>query len=76
VAAGTRRVVRNVAVAPAARGYAYDTITEYWFDSVDAVAAAATTLGELHEASSDHTNGGACTTLVTRVLLRLGRDRP
>ena len=76
VAAGVRRVVRNVAVAPAARGFTYDTITEYWFDSVDAVAAAAPTLGELHESSGDHMIRGASTTLVTRVLLRLGRDRP
>jgi len=76
VAAGARRLVRNVAVAPAARGFAYDTITEYWFDAVDGVGAAAPTLGELHEASADHTIRGASTTLVTRVLLRLGRDRP
>lgn len=76
VAAGARRVVRNVAVAPAARGYGYDTITEYWFDSVDAVSAAAEVLGAIRAASADHTVLGASTTLVTRVLLRLGRDRP
>lgn len=74
--AGARRVVRNVAVARAARGFRYDTITEYWFASVDAVAAAAEVLGAIRAASADHTILGASTTLVTRVLLRLGRDRP
>lgn len=74
--AGARRLVRNVAVAPAARGFRYDTITEYWFDSLDAVAAAAEVLGAIRAASADHTILGASTTLVTRVLLRLGRDRP
>lgn len=76
LAADVRRIVRNVAVAPAARGFAYDAITEYWFETVDAVAAAAGALGELREASADHTIQGASVTLVTCVTLRLGRDRP
>jgi hypothetical protein len=69
-------VVRNVAVAPAARGFRYDTVTEYWFDSVAAVAAAAEVIAALRAASADHTILEASTTLVTRVILRLGRDRP
>jgi hypothetical protein len=76
VSAGARRVVRNVAVAPGARGFRFDAVTEYWFDSVDAVASAAVALTELHEASGEFAINTATTTLVTRVVLRIGRDRP
>jgi hypothetical protein len=75
-AAGVRRWVRNVAIAPAARGFAYDAISEYWFDSLDAVADASAVLDAHLSGPVAFTERGASTTLVTTVILRIGRDRP
>jgi hypothetical protein len=76
VASGVRRLVRNAAIAPSGRGFAYDVMTEHWFDSVEAVAAAAPILAEMRDSRAEYTILEASTTLVTRVLLRVGRDRP
>jgi len=73
---GLRRWVRNVLVAPAPRGFRYDAVNELWFDSIDDVAAAASSLEQLFEASAARTERGASTVLVTTVVHRLGRDRP
>jgi hypothetical protein len=73
---GLRRWVRNVLVAPAPRGFGYDAVNELWFDSIDHVAAAASSLEGLFEALGSHTERRASTILVTTVIHRLGRDRP
>jgi len=73
---GLRRCVRNVLVAPAPRGVRYDAVNERWFDSIDQVAAASSTLEHFFEAMGSHTERRASTVLVTTVIERLGRDRP
>jgi hypothetical protein len=75
-AAGVRRWVRNAAIAPAARGFAYDAINEYWFESLDSVADGSAVLDAHLSGSVAFTERGASTTLVTTVIVRLGRDRP
>ncbi len=73
---GMRRNVRNVAIAAAPRGYNYDTITEYWFDSVHAVSKAAGALENFFAEQSAHTERVPTQVLVTNVVKRTGRDRP
>ena len=74
--AGLRRNVRNIAITAAPRGYNYDTITEYWFDSTDDVKSAAGTIEAFFAEQSVHTERVPTTVLVTNVLKRTGRDRP
>jgi len=76
VAAGLRRWVRNVAVGAAPRGFGYDAVNELWFDSLDAVAAAAPAIDAFFERRSAHTERRASIVLVTTLLHRLGRTRP
>ena len=76
VARGLRRWVRNVVIAPAARGFGYDAVNEYWFDSVDAVADASDAIEDFLETSVSNTERRASTVMVTTVIHRLGRDRP
>jgi hypothetical protein len=76
VDAGLRRWIRNVAIAPAARGFAYDTVSEYWFDSIDAIRAAGPVLDAHFDAAGAHTERRTSVTLVTNVILKIGRDRP
>lgn len=74
-APGLRRMVRNVLVAPAPRGFSYDVLHELWFDSLDAVAQAAPAI-EAFVTGRDRTEPRASTVLVTRVIQKIGRDRP
>jgi hypothetical protein len=73
---GLRRWVRNVLVAPAARGYGYDTVDELWFESLEAVATASDGLELLFARSGAYTERRTSTVLVTTVIHRIGRDRP
>lgn len=76
VAAGLRRWVRNVAVGAARRGFGYDAVSELWFDSVEAVAAAAPALEAFFERRATHTERRASVVLLTTVIHGLGRTRP
>jgi len=76
IAAGVRRWVRNINVGAAVRGFGYDTVTELWFDSLDAVAAARTELDAFLERRAEHTERRASFVLVTTVVHQLGRSRP
>jgi hypothetical protein len=69
-----RRCVHNVSAAPAPRGFAYDAVTEMWFENVDDVAEAASDVTALFDAAGDSLDTPGCLTLVTRVILRAGRD--
>jgi hypothetical protein len=73
---GLRRWVRNVLVASPARGYGYDTLDEFWFDSLDAVASASDGLELLFDRSSAFTERRTSIVLVTTVIHRIGLDRP
>ena len=73
---GLRRCVRNDLVAPAPRGFGYDTVNEFWFDSIDQVAAASSSLEQLFESQASQTERRASTVLVTEVIQRYGGDRP
>jgi hypothetical protein len=68
--------VRNVLVASPARGYGYDTVDEFWFDSIEAVASASDGLELLFERSADFTERRTSIVLLTTVIHRIGRDRP
>lgn len=76
VASGLRRNVRNIAAAAAPRGYNYDTITEYWFDSTEAVKSSSGALEAFFAEQSAHTERVPTQVLVTNVIKRTGRDRP
>lgn len=67
-----RRWVRNLLVAPAPRGAAFDVVNELWFDSLDDVAASAASVEELLVSSSPLTEPAASVVLVGEVILRLG----
>lgn len=72
---GLRRWVRNVAVAPGSRGFTYDLVNELWFDSVEQVAAAAPDIERLLREGVP-TDAANSLVLLTRVIHRIGRDRP
>jgi hypothetical protein len=76
VDAGLRRWIRNVTIAPAARGFAYDSVNEYWFDSPDVIRAAAPVLDGFFDEARQYTERRTSITLVTNVILKIGRDRP
>jgi hypothetical protein len=73
---GVRRWIRNVTIAPAARGFAYDCVDEYWFDSPEVIRTAAPVLEEFFDEARQHAERRASITLVTNVILKIGRDRP
>jgi hypothetical protein len=75
-ATGVRRWVRNVAIAPAPRGFAYDAVNELWFDSVGEIAEHRAVIEHLLDALGEHSERGASTLLVAEVIRRIGRDRP
>jgi hypothetical protein len=74
--AGLRRWIRNVAIAPAARGLAYDALDEYWFDSLDTIRLAGPALDAHFEAARSYCERRTSITLITKVILKIGRDRP
>jgi hypothetical protein len=76
VEAGLRRWVRNVVIAPAPRGFGYDAVNEYWFDSIDHVDAASSAIERFLEGSASHTERRTSPVLLTSVIHRAGRDRP
>ena len=51
-------------------------MTELWFDSLDAVAAAAPAIDAFFARRGAHTERRASVVLVTTVVHRLGRARP
>lgn len=73
---GLRRWVRNSLVGTPARGFGYDTVDEWWFDSLDAVAAAREGLETMIARSASITDRPTSTLLVTTVINRIGPDLP
>jgi hypothetical protein len=73
---GLRRWVRNALTSPARRGFAYDALNEYWFDSLEAVADARENIETFLERTADRTDRRSSTVLVTSVIERIGNDVP
>jgi hypothetical protein len=73
---GLRRWVRNMLVAPAPRGAAFDIVSELWFDSLDAVADSREAIADLLTSSSPLTEPGSSVVVVAEVILRLGPQTP
>lgn len=73
---GLRRWVRNALVGTPARGFAYDAVHEWWFDSIDAVAAAREGIETMIARTQSITDRPNSTLLVTTVINRIGPDLP
>lgn len=76
LALGLRRWVRNALVGTPARGFAYDAVHEWWFDSIEAVAAAREGIETMVARSQSITDRSNSTLLVTTVIQRFGPELP
>lgn len=70
---GLRRWVRDIAVAPAARGFGYDTVHELWFDSLESVASAREWIEHWLETHRPFTEPVSSKLIVASVIRRVGR---
>jgi hypothetical protein len=71
-----RRCVQNLPIAPAPRGFAFDGIAEYWFDTPEDIRSEADKLRSLLEAAAPAVEHDGNLLLVARVILAAGPTFP